>query len=555
MFRVPPSESEQTYDIAFNEGALNKLKRKKKYTMVVLAPDFPDSESRENSRQLAYLVPRKFPFIFQVCADQLENDIDPVLLHAAFQKLNSLKRLLVSKSFIPKKIIYANMEKLCQGREARTGCLLSLSVFEPLTGAVKFSRSALPFELFEVQNQKVAVVDLEVCEEGQPHALLDSRCNVLEVGVNIGKYARKQRFVVFLLNSWKVKSTELYYCLLKLNSQMLLKIYFEPNELELTQPTDGGEGVCQIRSFRLTRVQVEIGKAAEGLSGLSKGSFLTSINRAKVNCDEANYRMNLLVPHKNQQLLVCDPTTINALSSCTPNKREHVSFFRDSLRFFPDVFVQRNTDQSLTSKQLSFKKKVNTDFGDSKSQYPQNRLPIFQGMQKSEIALKDQIKECLSSEDKHAAATTELWLSSANTDHRCIANSVIRSHQPSDFVQLNSASSSAAERKATDPRQHYKRHTAAIVRNPHLPREQISSRQYGLLPHQQSLVHVQQPSSNFSASRSDEIEALESLEQNKRKHSLRALGVNDASVKQYPSPQRYYDRTHDERVGLSKKTK
>ena len=513
--------------------------------MVVSAPDFPDPESRENSRRLVYLVPRKFPFIFQVCPDQLENGLDPKLLHVAFQKLNSLKRLLVSKSFIPKKIIYSNMDKLCLGREVRTGCSLSLSIFEPLSGAVKFSRPTMPFDLFELHSQKVAVVDLEAQEDCQLHALLDSRCNVLEVGVNIGKYARKQRFVVFLLNSWKVKSTELYYCLLKLNSQMLLKIYFEPNELELVQPAEGGESLAQIRSFRITRVQVEIGKAAEGLSGLPKGSFLTSISRARVNCDEANYRMNLLVPHKDQQLLVCDQKMISALYSCTPHKREHSNFFRESLQFRPDVYVQTPTDHITVLKDHFLKCKASTNLGASKSHNPETCLPISQGIeQKGALAPRPQAKQCLTSGQSKVTDFGVSWRLPTNTGSDYPRTRAAGNYQLSEFGKASSHRSSVAGPNPSES-QTFEGRASTAVRTPKPATAHATNRKSHLLP-DQNMPHLPQPSTHFSASRPTESEALGPQVQSKRKNSLRVFEEKDASVNPQLSHQRFSRRALDE---------
>ena len=201
-----------------------------------------------------------------------------------------------------------------------------------------------------------------------------------------------------------------------------------------------------------------------------------------------------------------------------------------------------------------FKKKVNKEFLDSKSHNPEKRLPIFQGTLKSAFALQHQTKEFLPSEEPDTTNQRGLWGTSTNTDQQNPKTSAVGNYQPSDFVHLLPNQDLVSERRATDP-QYSERHTAAIARNPHLPREHISSSQHGLLPHQGSVAHMQQHSSYFSASRSEEIEAMESNEQKKKKHSLRAFDAKDTSVIQNPTPQRFNRKTHDERASLAKSSK
>ena len=551
MLQEPSNGPEHTYDIAFSEAVLNKLKRKKKYTLV---PDFPDPESRENPRQLAYLIPRKFPFIFQVPADHLENHIDPALLHATFQKLNSLKRLMISKSFIPKKIIYSNMDKIRQGHATRSGCFFSLAVFEPLTGALKASRPTMPFDLFEMQSQRVGVVDLEAGAEGRLQAELDSRCNVLEVEVHIGKYARKQRFVVFLLNSWKVKSTELYYCLLKLNSQMLLKIYFEPNNLELAQPTNGGESLGQVRSFRLTRVQIEIGKAAEGLSLLSKGSFLCSVNRAKAQFDQGNYRMNVLVPSNNQQFLVCDRTMVGALQSCTPSRREHSYFFRESLLFCPDVYDQREMDQVSPTKGHHFILKPNASLELSGGQNIESYWPISQGKLKKIPHAFEIQAQYSPTEEPSPTDLRPSRKSATNSDFHYSKTCVKGNHQSSDFSHSLVKNDSVEERKRTETG-YYESSIGVQSRIPKLQRDIFSTRNDEKLPKKGNAGPKQQPSSHFSASRSDHHLILEPHLQNKIMSNLRGVDAKDATGKPGPTQPRSSSRAQDEPAHLEGRSK
>lgn len=277
--------------IVATRDELRRLLQKKKYQLVQTQDDQSDPQSQS---QPVYLVPHKFPFIFPVLGRDLGSDGRVERLADTIRKINTFRRVQLVRSSIPRKIIFANLASHA-GQSVGLGNI-RLTVHHPLSDSLIGASRHDAFEIVHNKKLQCAVIDLEERSRDveASQVMLNANCSALEISIAFAQYVKTQRFILFFKPFNTIKAADLFYCLIKLNSSLTLKLYFLPDG-PLTSP-ESHQLVPHQARFNLSKIQIEIGSQDKEESLLSKGSFLSAIRRAQQRASDANYRINVVRP-------------------------------------------------------------------------------------------------------------------------------------------------------------------------------------------------------------------------------------------------------------------
>ncbi len=288
------------YTIATQEE-LHRLLQKKRYQMVRSQGEQSDVQLKN---QEVFLVPHKFPFIFSVFARDLGAEYRFARLADIFRKINTFRRVQVVRSSIPRKIIFTNLAN-------HDGILvglgkLKIAFHHPLSDRLVESTRIFEFALLQNKKLQCAIIDLDERDRDEENnqVTLKTNCMVLELSIAFAQYAKTQRFILFFKPFITIKANDLFYCLVKLNSSLTLKLYFLPDG-----PLTSSESLQMIPHqvrFNLSKIQIESGSPAKEESLLSKGSFISAVRRAHQQVAESNYRINVVQPDPNKRYLPFD---------------------------------------------------------------------------------------------------------------------------------------------------------------------------------------------------------------------------------------------------------
>ena len=332
--------SELQYETASTREDMLRMTRSKKYHCLYISSDDSWYPSANQRLDLVYVVPRKFPFCFMIDAMDFEANFEESKLHAVLKKLNTLKRIQMVRSLIPKKIIFSNMQNL-KGVPCGSGTV-QLGLYHPLTGRKIAATPAVDFQLVDIRGIQVASIDLKTChgrkEISQQGLNLQFSCNLFQIDISFADFAKTQNFVIFFKDIYSLSPTDLFYSTIKLNSQLTLKLYF------ITYAKPGSkilsEQIMQsYPPFELVKLQLEVG-SQNGLQPLSitaKGSFLSSVHRAKRSNTIDNLRYNICLAAKPQALRAYDFFSDKVARLCNLQLGLPISSQTNQLRIPPKV--------------------------------------------------------------------------------------------------------------------------------------------------------------------------------------------------------------------------
>ena len=235
---------------------------------------------------------------------------------------------------------HSELEGIHQLKVVRAGCLMNLEILHPLTCQVLESRKNLHFSLRHKNHLKAAVVNLRKNQGGgfpSGGINLPFKCSLFEISIEIGEYSRRQRFVLFYLNLRDTSKHDIFFCRLKLNTQVLITMYFEPVIKFKSQGPSREEHDSRLYNadaLRLIAIHLEAEKIPLSSSSLiSKSSFTSTIKKVNDSQTDSNFRLNLSMPKNEQELIVCEPHTLHALKSLEVSNPLYLSFFRPNLSF------------------------------------------------------------------------------------------------------------------------------------------------------------------------------------------------------------------------------
>ncbi len=297
------------YDIVSTREDMLWMTRSKKYHCLYISSDDDWYPAANQRLDLVYIVPRRFPFCFIIDTMDFETNFEKFKLHAVFKKLNTLKRIQMVRSLIPKKIIFSNMQNL-KGVPCGSGTV-QLGIYHPLTGRKIAATSAVEFQLVAIRGIQIASIDLAATpsrkETSQQGLNLQFSCNLFQIDISFADFKKSQNFVIFFKNIYSLSPNDLFYSTIKLNSHLTLKLYF------ITYAKPGSkilsEQIMQsYPPFKLAKLQLELGNRSElqPSSLTAKGSFLSSVNRAQRSSTSDNFRYNICLPAKPQALRAYD---------------------------------------------------------------------------------------------------------------------------------------------------------------------------------------------------------------------------------------------------------
>ena len=214
-------------------------------------------------------------------------------LNVIIKQLNSIQRAQIVRSLIPKKIVFSNLSKsLREQIEMETG-QISFRVFNPITGQELSASNhtfLMPNSILKASFS--TMIDIERFNLKNPanRVSLGSNLNLVEFKIFFQKQVKKQKYILYFRHPRAVKKSDLFYCFIKMRSDVCFKLYFVP---QFFRPEEGGKDP---KEFELSKVQVNVGSENNRSKPLvSNGSFISAIRRAKNSVHESNYRYNILI--------------------------------------------------------------------------------------------------------------------------------------------------------------------------------------------------------------------------------------------------------------------
>ena len=288
---------------------LHRLLQKMKFQMV----RSQGSQSDPQDQSHLYLVPHKFPFIFAVSdRDLLGSDYRVARLADTIRRINTFRRVQLVRSSIPRKIIFNNLANHA-GQLVGLG-KFSITLHHPLSDRMIGSSRHFEFELLHNKKLQCAIIDFDGRSSNRDtsQVTLNTNCSALEICIAFAQYVKTQRFTLFFKPFNTIKASDLFYCLIKLNSSLTLKLYFLP-EGPLTS-SESHQLIPHKTRFILSKVQIENGSPDKDESLLSKGSFISAIRRAQQQTSDSNYRINVLRPDPLKQYLPYDSLSVKLLA-------------------------------------------------------------------------------------------------------------------------------------------------------------------------------------------------------------------------------------------------
>lgn len=334
------------YTIATLEE-LHRLIQKKKYQMV-LSQNEQSQSDQDRASQSVYLVPHKFPFIFTVSSQDLGSEYRYARLTDIFRKINTFRRVQLVRSSIPRKIIFTNLANH-NGESMGLG-KLKIALHNPLSDRLVWSSRNFDFEFLHNRKLQCAIIDLEERSRGADdrRITLGTNCTVLELSIAFAQYSKTQRFVLFFKPFNTIKAGDLFYCLVKLNSTLTLKLYFLPEG-----PPASSESYQLIPHkvlFTLSKIQIETGNPQKEESLVSKGSFISAVRRAQQQASSSNYRINVVRPDPYKRYIPYDSFSARILGKQEDAKSQA---HKQEPPIQPPLSIERNPDIKEDSEALN----------------------------------------------------------------------------------------------------------------------------------------------------------------------------------------------------------
>lgn len=335
------------------------MTRNKKYHCLYISSDDSWYPSVNQRLDLLYIVPRRFPFCFIIDSIDFETNFEKSKLHTVLKRLNTLKRIQMVRSLIPKKIIFSNMQNL-KGVPCGSGTV-QLGIYHPLTGRKIASTSVVEFQLVVVRGVQIASIDLagnpSRKEISQMGLNLQFSCNLFQIDISFADFTKSQSFVIFFKDIYSLSPTDLFYSTIKLNSQLTLKLYFttyaKPGSKILSEQL-----MQSYPPFELVKLQLELGSRGDPQpsSLTAKGSFLSSVHRAKRSSTSDNLRYNISLPAKPQALRAYDFFSEQVARLC--NLQLGLSIDQRTSQLQPPSRVNRSYDYYSSSASPGQNRKV-----------------------------------------------------------------------------------------------------------------------------------------------------------------------------------------------------
>ncbi len=291
---IEVSPSENYYRLA-DEVELRHVIGKRKYLFVY---EFQLQDQRMHIENPIYVVPNQFPFVFRLERNYVQDNSNSEQLNTIIRQLNSIQRAQIVRSLIPKKIIFSNLSKKLRGEiEEETGHLC-FKIVNPITGQ-ELSSSSHSIVIPKTVSAATfsSTVDIEQFNSKNPtnRVSLTSNLNLVEFKFSLRQQTKNQRYVLYFRQPKAVKKNDLFYCFIKVKSDVHFKLYFIP------QFGRSEEGKKATRELELSKVLVTVGpENLQSKPVISNGSFLSSVRRAKNSVCESNYRYNMLVSHPTE---------------------------------------------------------------------------------------------------------------------------------------------------------------------------------------------------------------------------------------------------------------
>jgi hypothetical protein len=263
---------------------------------------FASEEIRTEPSEHVYLIPNQFPFIFKVTRKQLQTELDLAVLDKTFRTLNTMRRIQVVRSVIPKKTVYTNLQSL-KGESVGFGCL-KVSMIDPLSG-VELRQSSHQLNLILAKNNIYSSVDFEPAEPGSarqpPQAIRLSRCNIIDFSLTTQLEHKSRRVLLYHSDISKIKKTDLFYCIVKVRAGSSLKIYLSfARHSTNSQRLEPGTGQSTQWSLFIRKIVLKVepkerqGLATEVGEGANNSPASLRPDRTAHQGDTSNYRFNIL---------------------------------------------------------------------------------------------------------------------------------------------------------------------------------------------------------------------------------------------------------------------
>lgn len=281
------------YQILGHFEMKESLKRLRKYLIAKFLQEV--YEIVKSTNKMCYLVPYQFPFIFRADWTILRDKTQLEDLHSVFKQLNTFRRIQIVRSLIPKKVIFPSITKVAQVEKSDSEkCQLVMTFLHPLTSS-EINRLVFDFEATQQENLLVSSLDLVAKSYQLPERNLGlpSNCNIIELKVSTKSKQKTQKCILYFREVKTIKKSDLFYCFIKMNSNMTIKLYFIP-----TPNIQRNDEFGRMSSFFLTiaKIQVSMGlkdPEADTLQ-LYSDSYYSTVARFKSHASENNYRYNML---------------------------------------------------------------------------------------------------------------------------------------------------------------------------------------------------------------------------------------------------------------------
>lgn len=235
-------------------------------------------------KEKLFVVPNQFPFIFRILDSVFaRSSIEPI--QKTLKKLNTLRRIQITRSLVSRRIIYSNMQA-CQGQIRYTG-RIKINQSDPLSGNVLMvTENRLNFGNIDVEEGFSAVVDFEKPQgaETKPTHKLRASLSHFQFEVELMNRCRSQKGLLYYRALRKVKKSDLFYCFINISSSLMLKLYFSPHADE-----PGGKSFLLLSAIQVLSLDRSLAPCR-----LRNPGFSETVGRAKqYGLRGSNYRFNV----------------------------------------------------------------------------------------------------------------------------------------------------------------------------------------------------------------------------------------------------------------------
>lgn len=277
-----------------NEEELDLYSQDKK--LPVIESEFGNLIPRAAEKQeKLFVVPTQFPFIFQILNTHFaRSSVEEI--HSILKKLNTLRRVQIVRSMVSRRIISLNMQSLHE-KANFPGCI-TITQSDPFSGQIlKVTKNQLNF--INIAEGCSALVDFkqqEGADTKQVHELR-RKLSLFHFEVELKHLRRSRKGLLYYKNLRKVKKLDLFYCFLKVTSELVLKLYFSL----------GCDESRELTFLVLSIIQVISAERTFTTCKLRRPGFSETVEKAKLqSSNEVNYRFNVIADNpviSNKKLL------------------------------------------------------------------------------------------------------------------------------------------------------------------------------------------------------------------------------------------------------------